>query len=274
MRRFRRAPLAIRQNFEQSGRGADEGWGMRGEVLHYDEDQGFGFITGADGNRYTFAREDLRRETTLARGTAVEFQPGRGRARDIFSISAQAAGPAAGPAATTPTPSNSVPAAGTAQPQHFGRFAANEPAQSTGLWSYFWRALTQNYVNFAGRARRKEYWGYFLFWVISLLVIAGAGFFIDAVTGNFDGDESAVVAVGLCGVFLLATFLPSLSLTIRRIHDIGLSGWFYLLVFIPTIGSLIILVFALIPTQGRENRWGPVPAGIRVQRAASPPTVA
>ncbi|TIL23541.1 MAG: DUF805 domain-containing protein, partial [Mesorhizobium sp.] len=47
---------------------------MRGEVLHYDEDHGFGFITGADGNRYTFAREDLRREATIGRGTAIEFQ--------------------------------------------------------------------------------------------------------------------------------------------------------------------------------------------------------
>ena len=64
---------------------------MRGEVLHYDEDQGFGFITGADGNRYTFARENLRRETAMAKGTAVEFQPGGGQARDVFSIGAQTA---------------------------------------------------------------------------------------------------------------------------------------------------------------------------------------
>ncbi|TIU14951.1 MAG: DUF805 domain-containing protein, partial [Mesorhizobium sp.] len=64
---------------------------MRGEVLHYDEDQGFGFIAGADGNRYTFAREDLRREATIGRGTAIEFQPAGGRARDVFSIRAQAA---------------------------------------------------------------------------------------------------------------------------------------------------------------------------------------
>ena len=41
----------------------------------------------------------------------------------------------------------------------------------------------------------------------------------------------------------------------------GLSGWFYLLVFIPTVGALIVLVFTLIPSQARENRWGPVPAG-------------
>lgn len=56
---------------------------MRGEVLHYDEDQGFGFITGADGNRYTFTRENLRRQTALTM-TAVEFQPGGGQARDVF----------------------------------------------------------------------------------------------------------------------------------------------------------------------------------------------
>jgi uncharacterized membrane protein YhaH (DUF805 family)/cold shock CspA family protein len=233
---------------------------MRGEVLHYDEDQGFGFITGADGNRYTFARENLRREASLARGTAVEFQPGGGQARDIFSITAQTASPPAATAAPPPSAS----ATGSARAQHFGRFAENEPAQSTGLWSYFWRALTQNYVNFAGRAHRKEYWGYFLFWVVSLIVIAGIGLFIDEAMGNLRGNESAAVTFGLCITFLLATFLPSLGLTVRRIHDIGLSGWFYLLVFIPTVGSLIILVFALIPTQARENQWGPVPAGVRV----------
>jgi uncharacterized membrane protein YhaH (DUF805 family)/cold shock CspA family protein len=236
---------------------------MRGEVLHYDEDQGFGFISGADGNRYTFAREDLRREASTARGSIVEFQPGGGKARDIFSISAQTVSPTSAPASTTaPSQAGNTPVA--AQPQHFGRLAEGEPAKATGLWSYFWRALTQNYVNFAGRARRKEYWSYFLFWVISLMVVAGVGLFIDEAMGNFRGNESAVVTVGLCGLFLLATFLPSLGLTVRRIHDIGLSGWFYLLVFIPTIGSLIILVFALIPTQNRENRWGAVPAGVRI----------
>ena len=67
---------------------------MRGEVLHYDEAQGFGFITGADGNRYTFARENLRRGQSMAKGAVVEFQPGGGQARDVFSIRAQTAAPA------------------------------------------------------------------------------------------------------------------------------------------------------------------------------------
>lgn len=220
---------------------------MRGEVLHYDEDQGFGFITGADGNRYTFAREDLRREASMVRGTAVEFQPAGGRARDVFSIRA-----------ATAAPSQAGNARGA--PQHFGRFAENGPA--TDLWSYFWRGLTENYFNFAGRARRKEYWGYFLFWTIALIVVVGIGLFIDDAMGN--SSELPAVTVGLCGTFVLATIPPWIGLNVRRLHDIGLTGWLFLVVLIPTIGWLIILVFALIPTQARENQWGPAPAGIRI----------
>ncbi|RUW18093.1 DUF805 domain-containing protein, partial [Mesorhizobium sp. M4B.F.Ca.ET.013.02.1.1] len=62
---------------------------MRGEILHYDEDQGFGFLTGADGNRYSFAREDMRRETSLTKGAVVEFQPDRGQARNVYSVRPQ-----------------------------------------------------------------------------------------------------------------------------------------------------------------------------------------
>jgi uncharacterized membrane protein YhaH (DUF805 family)/cold shock CspA family protein len=233
---------------------------MRGEVLHYDEDQGFGFITGADGNRYTFRREDLRRETAMPRGTAVEFQGGGGRASDVFSIAAQPTGQAAdvGSLAPAVTP----PPAAIAQARRFGR--SSDPTGSMGLWSYFWQGLTRNYFNFAGRARRKEFWAYCLFWVVSLLVIFGIGIFTDVEMGNLDSDVSAAVTVGLCGTFVLGTLLPGLGMTVRRLHDIGLSGWLCLLILIPSFGSLIILIFALVPTQARENKWGPVPAGVRI----------
>ncbi|WP_137930332.1 DUF805 domain-containing protein [Mesorhizobium comanense] len=236
---------------------------MRGEVLHYDEDQGFGFITGADGNRYTFTRENLRRPTPMPNGTTVEFQAGGGQARDVFPTAAQPTGPAVDAGTGAPSAQAvSRPLAAAAQAQHFGRSA--EPGEPTDLWGYFWRGLTQNYFNFAGRARRKEYWGYCLFWVVCLLIVGGIGIFTDVALGNFDSDVSAAVTVGLCGTFLLATFLPGLGMTVRRLHDIGLSGWLYLVIFIPTFGSLIILVFALMPTQARENQWGPVPAGVRL----------
>ncbi|MER9053287.1 MULTISPECIES: DUF805 domain-containing protein [unclassified Mesorhizobium] len=237
---------------------------MRGEVLHYDEDQGFGFITGADGNRYTLAREDLRREASVAGGTTVEFQPAGGRARDVFSIRVQPRSAPADASTATAVPSQAGNAPAARQPQHFGRSAEQSPAESAGLWNYFWLGLTENYFNFAGRARRKEYWGYCLFWTIALIVVIGIGVFIDDAMGNLDNSELPAVTVGLFGLFLLATALPWFGLNVRRLHDIGLTGWLFLLFLIPTFGTVIILIFALIPTQPRENQWGPVPAGVRV----------
>ncbi|MCV3239168.1 DUF805 domain-containing protein [Mesorhizobium sp. ZC-5] len=231
---------------------------MRGEVLHYDESQGFGFITAVDGNRYTFSREDLRREVIISKGMQVEFQPSGSQAREIFSIRAQMGSvPAAG------MPVVDAPHSPMQSPRHFGRAAVSEHTGNTGLWSYFWRGLTANYVNFQGRARRKEYWGYYLFWLIACVVVIIVGLLIDDRLHNLTPNKTPVVSLVAGGLFALATFLPSLAVVIRRQHDIGLSGWFYLLILIPYIGGLIIFVFSLIPSQKHENKWGPIPAGVR-----------
>ena len=136
---------------------------MRGEVLHYDQEQGFGFITGSDGTRYSFGREDLRRDTVVGRGTPVEFQPNGGQAKSVFPIRAQAGAQPASPQQT-------------ATPAHFGRNAMSAPggmpAPSLGLWGYFTRCLSTDYVNFRDRARRKEYWGFILFWTLSVIILS------------------------------------------------------------------------------------------------------
>ncbi|MGX5843224.1 DUF805 domain-containing protein [Mesorhizobium sp. ArgA1] len=235
---------------------------MQGEVLHYDEAQGFGFITGADGNRYTFAREDLRRGAVIATGAVVEFLPASGQARDVFSIRAQAAGPATAAAAASAGPPK--PAASAAQPQHFGRLAEDGAVHDSGLPGYFWLGLTRNYINFAERARRKEFWAYCLFWTVSFILVGLVGALADQTIGNFNDGNGPIVTVGVWGLFVLATFLPWLGLIVRRLHDIGLTGWLVLLIFVPTFGTLAIIVFGLIPTQGHENQWGPVPQGVRV----------
>jgi uncharacterized membrane protein YhaH (DUF805 family)/cold shock CspA family protein len=234
---------------------------MRGEVLHYDEAQGFGFITGSDGNRYTFRREDLRRAFPLLKGTQIEFRESGGQARDIFSVGSET------PASTT-TAAAAPAKTAMPHPQHFGRFAVSDPSASTGLWSYFWEGITRNYANFRGRARRKEYWGYVLFFLLGLIALSLVGVGVDFALGNMDpGDEMPVATVGISLLLMLGGIIPGLAVTVRRFHDVGLSGWFYLLFFVLsfiTIGGLIILVIALIPSQKRENKWGPVPSGIRI----------
>lgn len=245
---------------------------MRGEVLHYDESQGFGFITAQDGSRYTFAREDLRRDTVMSKGTVVEFQPSGGQARDVFAIRAQFTGrvPATGPAPAATV----VPPAPVGQPQHFGRNATASPTPyasepDASLWGYFIRAFTHNYANFRDRARRKEYWGFYLFNMILLVALVVVGMFADASTGNLNGD-APYVTMSLFGLYFLAMFIPGLAMAIRRQHDIGLSGWFYLLILLPYVGGLILFVFSVIPSQMHENKWGPVPAGIRVPPPFTP----
>lgn len=216
---------------------------MRGEVLHYDDEQGVGFINGADGKRYAFERSDLRRLVPVSKGTQVEFQAEQAAAREIFVVRGTAS---------------------SAVPSQFGRDAVAAAPESTGLWRYFIRGLTANYANFSGRARRKEYWGYYLFFMILFMVVGGLAVFADAAAGNLDGYQTPYVTIAVSCLFILATFIPGLAVTVRRQHDIGLSGWFYLLILIPYVGGLIIFVFTLIPSQKHDNKWGPVPYGVRI----------
>jgi uncharacterized membrane protein YhaH (DUF805 family) len=131
------------------------------------------------------------------------------------------------------------------------------------LFSYFKRALTQKYVDFQGRARRKEYWGYQLFSFLAICALLIIGFVLDVTVGGLsmdvEDDSVPVIATALLILYVLATFLPALAITIRRMHDIGVSGWVYLVAFIPYIGGLVIFVMSLIPSQIGTNTYGPSP---------------
>jgi uncharacterized membrane protein YhaH (DUF805 family) len=64
---------------------------------------------------------------------------------------------------------------------------------------------------------------------------------------------------------------------VRRHHDVGLSGWFVLLFLLLSfvyVGSLILLVIALIPSQKHDNKWGPVPGGVPIPPPYVPPPAA
>jgi uncharacterized membrane protein YhaH (DUF805 family) len=102
-----------------------------------------------------------------------------------------------------------------------------------------------NYVNFSGRAIRSEYWYWVLFVILAEIVTS----IIDYVIG-------AKITTGLFG---LATFLPSLAVAIRRLHDIDRTGWWIFLVLIPLIGAIVLIVWYC--TKGTEgpNRFGPDP---------------
>lgn len=83
------------------------------------------------------------------------------------------------------------------------------------------------YATFSGRARRSEFWWFFLFSILGSIVAA----IIDAAIGSEMG------AVG--NIFSLALFLPSLAVGSRRLHDINKSGWWQIL---PLVGFVPMLI--------------------------------
>lgn len=97
------------------------------------------------------------------------------------------------------------------------------------------------YVGFEGRAARSEYWWWALFVFAVSIVLA------------------MVNAATLANLFSLATLLPSLAVGVRRLHDIGKSGWWLLICLIPLIGWIVLIYWAVQPSEG-DNSFGPAPS--------------
>ncbi len=112
--------------------------------------------------------------------------------------------------------------------------------------SWYLKVL-KNYVGFKGRARRKEYWMFVLFNVIISIILS--------IIELSMGMEEAIIS----GLYGLAVLLPSLAVSVRRLHDIGKSGWWLLIGFIPIIGMIILLVFSCLDSQEGDNQYGPSP---------------
>ena len=67
------------------------------------------------------------------------------------------------------------------------------------------------------------------------------------------------IGIGLFVLFILAFFIPSIDVLVRRLHDTGKSGWFYFIAFIPIVGAIILLVFLGKDSQPGTNQYGPNP---------------
>ncbi|MET9955875.1 DUF805 domain-containing protein [Streptomyces sp. NPDC006339] len=106
--------------------------------------------------------------------------------------------------------------------------------------------VLKKYAVFSGRARRKEYWMYTLFNVIALIIVAVI-------------DQAISTYPLLYGIYALATFLPSLGVTVRRLHDTGRSGWWILISLVPLVGGIILLVFLASDGEAQQNAHGPNP---------------
>lgn len=112
--------------------------------------------------------------------------------------------------------------------------------------------VLKKYVEFSGRARRKEYWFFVLF---NFLVYLGL-VIIDGLTGSLDAKSGIGL---LSGLYSLAVLLPYLGVTVRRLHDTGRSGWWLLIALIPLVGPIVLLVFMVLDSTPGQNEYGDNP---------------
>jgi uncharacterized membrane protein YhaH (DUF805 family) len=122
----------------------------------------------------------------------------------------------------------------------------------------------KRYADFDGRSPRIEYWMFTLFtWIV--IIGLGAITFALAPPNDLSGDPAAEVnpmfglPLVLIGLFYLAILIPSIAVTVRRLHDRDMSGWFYLINFVPYVGGFIIFIFMVLPGTEGENSYGENP---------------
>ncbi len=142
----------------------------------------------------------------------------------------------------------------------------------------------KKYVDFSGRARRSEFWWFSLLnYIIGICTYALVSWKLgvqealqsQTVEAAFDQDKyNALIAQAesvdntffpllcLLGIISLAMLLPSLAVTVRRLHDTGRSGWLILLLFIPLvncIAGIVLFIFELLDSKPEDNKYGPSP---------------
>jgi uncharacterized membrane protein YhaH (DUF805 family) len=113
--------------------------------------------------------------------------------------------------------------------------------------NYYFDVL-KKYAVFDGRARRKEYW---MFALCNFLIAIVLSIIFNVLHAPF-----------LIFLYSLAVFLPSLGVSIRRLHDTDRTGWWFLIGFIPLIGAIVLLVFFATDSQLGSNQYGPNPKGV------------
>lgn len=113
---------------------------------------------------------------------------------------------------------------------------------------HWYKQAMKKFADFSGRARRKEYWmftlvNYAILMILALLEIA------------LLPEPTFLPAI----LYVLVAAVPTLAVTVRRLHDIGNSGWWILINLVPYVGGIALLVMTLMNSQPGTNEYGPNP---------------
>ena len=109
--------------------------------------------------------------------------------------------------------------------------------------SHFIDAIQYQYGDFSGKATRKQFWMFYLCYLALYVAVT-------IVDGLIPALEDVPF---LTAIFGLATFIPGISITCRRLHDTGRSGWWQSIGVVPFVGWIVLLVFLV---QGSSDKSG------------------
>ena len=125
---------------------------------------------------------------------------------------------------------------------------------------YFVDTFKKKYADFSGRASRSEYWFFTLF--LTLISIPLFIILLSSVALSDGASDSmpisSKISLVILMLFAFAIIIPSLAITVRRLHDVGRSGWWYLITLVP-LGGLVLFIFTLLESESGRNKWGPNP---------------
>ena len=137
----------------------------------------------------------------------------------------------------------------------------------------------KNYFNFSGRASRSEFWWFFLFCILLYLLAFSLAFeeLEQTLAGVKlqEGDPAELIQVftsSWIGIAFLTTFIPQITLSVRRLHDINKSGWWYvglqiapgllpsIFIFdLISVFALFLFIFFMSQEGSEDNLYGPNP---------------
>jgi uncharacterized membrane protein YhaH (DUF805 family) len=117
------------------------------------------------------------------------------------------------------------------------------------------------YATFSGRASRSEYWWVALYLGLLYTVVLGLALFVGNASGTVDSLgrlQPGAAFLPFALLFMIVAFgnaVPSIAITVRRLHDADYSGWLYLINFVPYLGSIVLVVLNLMPAKPGGARY-------------------
>lgn len=191
---------------------------MKGTILDFSVQTNTGVISGDDTARYHFLGSEWKESALPQRGMKVDF--------DVNSLNQATA---------------IYKALGTNNPTNLSTSYSEKSEECFNLFDWFIKCL-KNYANFNGRARRKEFW----FFYLGLVICNVLSMIIDAILGT---------EILFYVITTLALTIPFLAVSARRLHDTNRSGWWYL-ISLTIIGIIPLIIWWAQSGESNNNQYG------------------